>query len=247
MTTPWVRRRRRVLAATALPALLCLLLAVKMLSLPLLTSQAGRAHGSGDGGGVQSAGSRLGIVNVVERWRAPYVEGTGRSMSGDLGGGRSLLETALARTSQPEDDCTVRTNLVLTVEQQADAAGESGDDEAQRSLAQEALALIDDGPEGCLDGTADGNGGEAGERQRDAQQRLEETTRAQGEEERDEEEDDPAEPEQPEEQQQEDPEAQRRAEELQRRNSAGQAEAESQQNLDEARRSHDGRYAEKPW
>ena len=31
------------------------------------------------------------------------------------------------------------------------------------------------------------------------------------------------------------------------RNSAGQAEAESQQNLDEARRSHDGRYAEKPW
>lgn len=246
MTTPWVRRRRRVLAATALPALLCLLLAVKMLSLPLLTSQAGRAHGSGDGGGVQSAGSRLGIVNVVERWRAPYVEGTGRSMSGDLEGGRSLLETALAWTSQPEDDCTVRTNLVLTVEQQADAAGESGDDEAQRSLAEEALALIDDGPEGCLDGTADGNGGEAGERQRDAQERLEETTRAQGEEERDEE-DEPAEPEQPEEQQQEDPEAQRRAEELQRRNSAGQAEAESQQNLDEARRSHDGRYAEKPW
>lgn len=247
MTTPWLRRRRRVLAATALPALLCLLLAVKLLSLPLLTAQAGGAHESGDGSGVQSAGWRLGVVNIVERWRAPYVEGTGRSMSGDLEGGRSLLEAALARTSQPEDDCTVRTNLVLTVEQQADAAGESGDDEAQRSLAEEALALIDDGPEGCLDGTADGNGGEAGERQRDAQQRLEETTRAQGEEERDEEEDDPAEPEQPEEQQQEDPEAQRRAEELQRRNSAGQAEAESQQNLDEARRSHDGRYAEKPW
>lgn len=245
MTPPWVRRRRRVLLATLLPALLCLLLALKLLSLPLLTGGAADDHAKGDGAGVRTAGERLGVGNVVERWRAPYVEGTGRAMSGDLDGGRSLLEAALSRTSRPEDDCTVRTNLVLTVERLAGAAGESGDAAVEKQLAEEALALIEEGPEGCLDGSDDGNGGAAGERQREAQQRLQEKTQG-GDDSKDEEQ--PAEPDQPEEQTPaEDPEAQRRSEELQRRNEAGQAEAESQQNLDEARRSHDGRYAEKPW
>lgn len=249
MTTPWVRRRRRVLIATLLPAVLCLLLALKLLSLPLLTGQASRAHADADGAGVRSAGERLGVVNIVERWRAPYLEGTGQAMAGDLEDGRATLETALSRTSSPEDDCTVRTNLVLTVERQAAAAGESGDETVEEQLAEEALALIDEGPEGCLDGSQDGNDGEAGEKQREAQQRLEERTGS-GDEGDDDEEDrqEPDEPDQPEDEEPtEDPEAQRRAEELQRRNDAGQADAESQQNLDEARRSHGGRYAEKPW
>ena len=47
-TAPWVRRRRRLLLASALPVLLVLLLALKLLSLPVLTSSAGGAHESGD-------------------------------------------------------------------------------------------------------------------------------------------------------------------------------------------------------
>ena len=245
-TPPWVRRRRRLLLATVLPALLVLLLALKLLSLPVLTSSASGAHESGDGGGVRSAGERLGVVNLVERWRAPYVEGTGRAMAGDLEGGRADLELALGRTSAPQDDCTVRTNLVLTIERQSAAAGEAGDRDAEQRLAEEALALSEEGPDGCLDGSQDGNGGEAGEKQREAQQRLEERTQEQDDD--GDEGETQEEPREPEEQEQPaDPEAQRKAEELQDKNSAGQSEAETQQRRDEARRSTEGRYVEKPW
>lgn len=241
---PWVRRRRRLLLATALPAVLVLLLAVKLVSLPVLTGSAAGAHESGDGGGVRSAGERLGVANLVERWRAPYIEGTGQAMAGDLEDGRADLERALGQTSSPEDDCTVRTNLVLTIERQSAAAGEAEDTEAEQRLAEEALALIEDGPKGCLDGSQDGNGGEAGEKQREAQQRLEERAQEQDGDEGDEQ-DEPEEPEPTEPPQ--DPEAQRKAEELQDKNSAAQAEAEAQQRRDEARRPPSDRSVEKPW
>lgn len=243
-TAPWVRRRRRLLLASALPVLLVLLLALKLLSLPVLTSSAGGAHESGDGAGVRTAGERLGVVNIVQRWRAPYVEGTGRAMGGDLEGGRRDLELALGRTGNPQDDCTVRTNLVLTIERQSDAAGEAGDTEGEKKIAEEALALIEAGPEGCLDGSADGNGGEAGQKQQESKQRLEEKTQPE-EGDGEEEEQDPSKDDS--EGEGEDPQKDEKQKQLEEKNKAGQGDAETKKKIDEAEESNGGDYAEKPW
>lgn len=246
-TAPWVRRRRRLLIASALPMLLALLLALKLLSLPLLTASAGSAHESGDGAGVRSAGEKLGIVNIVQRWRAPYIEGTGKAMSGDLDGGRADLELALSRTSSPHDDCTVRTNLVLTIVEQADAAGEAGDTAAEKQRAEEGLKVIEEGPEGCFDGSDDGNGGEAGQKQQESKQKLEEKTGQDGE---GGDEDDPKDPKDPDDggdDEPKDPEEQAKEDELKEKNGSGQSSAETKKKIDEAEKSNDGQYAEKPW
>lgn len=176
MTTSTERRRtwrRRLVIGSVLPALVVLVLAIRLLTLPIGIGQAQDAHERGDGDGVREAGSSLGVLNVVERWRAPFVEGTGASMGGDLEEGRTLLELALERTDKPEDDCTVRTNLVLTVSAQADRAKEEGDEKAEKAFAEEGLELIEQGPEGCLNGQQDGNGGDAGRTQREQQKKLE--------------------------------------------------------------------------
>ncbi len=56
---------------------------------------------------------------------------------------------------------------MLTVSAQADKAKEAGDPAGEKAFAQEALKLIEEGPEGCLDGSDDGNEGEAGRKQQE--------------------------------------------------------------------------------
>lgn len=239
---PRLRCRRRLVLATLLPAIVLIVLALRLLTLPVNTGTAQAAHGEGDGPGMVAAGEKLGILNLVERWRAPFVEGTGRSLSGDLDGGRADLEEALARTGSPEDDCTVRTNLVVTISQQADEAQADGDTEAEQALAQEGLTLIEGGPQGCLDGSRDGNDGDAGSTQRQEQETLEK--QASG--------DDPEDPKDPEDEdegdgedegEEEDPQQQ----ELQERNGVGQQQADQQRREDEARKQGGTGGVEKPW
>ena len=171
---PRLRRRRRLIWASILPAIVLVVLAVRFLTLPVYIGSAQDAHSTDDGKGMVSAADKLHILNIVERWRAPFVEGTGKSVSGDLEGGRTDLELALERTDDPQDDCTVRTNLVLTISEQATKAEKDGDDKAKKSFADEGLKLIEEGPEGCLDGQDDGNGGDAGRKQQEAKEQLEE-------------------------------------------------------------------------
>lgn len=251
-----LQRRKKMILWTIVPALILIVLAVRLLLLPVHMGQAQDAHRGDDGGGMVSAGDKLGILNLVERWRAPFVTGTGRAMDGDLEGGRTDLETALARTKNDEDDCTVRTNLVLVVSQQADAAGEAGDADGEKALAEEGLALIEEGPEGCLDGSNDGNGGDAGRKQQDEQEKLQgqsgqepeeeeggEEEEEGGTEEEEEEQGGSEEEEQPEEGGSTEEETDPKQEELDRRNSEGQQEAE------EDRRNGGGGQppVEKPW
>ena len=171
---PRLRRRRRLIWASVLPAIILVVLAIRFLTLPVYIGSAQDAHSTDDGKGMVSAADKLHILNIVERWRAPFVEGTGKSVSGDLEGGRTDLELALERTDDPQDDCTVRTNLVLTISEQATKAEKDGDDKAKKSFADEGLKLIEEGPEGCLDGQDDGNGGDAGRKQQEAKEQLEE-------------------------------------------------------------------------
>lgn len=240
---PRLRRRRRMILATILPAIVLVVLAIRFLTLPVFIGQAQDAHGGDDGPGMVKAADRLHPLNIVERWRAPFVEGTGKSIDGDLEGGRADLETALDRTKNPQDDCTVRTNLVITISQQADAAKEAGDEDKEKSLAEEALKLIEEGPEGCLDGSDDGNGGEAGRKQQEQKDKLEEQTgRSQPEE--------PQEPEdkgddgEGEDEEKKDP----KQKELEERNQQGQRQSETDRREEEGEeKGSSGAGVDKPW
>ena len=237
---PRLRRRRRMILATILPAIVLVVLAIRFLTLPVFIGQAQDAHGGDDGPGMVKAADRLHPLNIVERWRAPFVEGTGKSIDGDLEGGRADLETALDRTKNPQDDCTVRTNLVITISQQADAAKEAGDEDEEKSLAEEALKLIEEGPEGCLDGSDDGNGGEAGRKQQEQKDKLEEQTGKSQ----------PEEPQEPEDQgddgegEDEDP----KQKELEERNQQGQRQSETDRREEEGEeKGSSGAGVDKPW
>ena len=238
---PRLRRRQRLTLWSVLPAIVLVVLAVRLLLLPVQMGQAQDAHQGDDGAGVIDAGESLGVMNLVERWRAPFVEGTGRSMNGDLAGGRSLLETALERTGNEQDDCTVRTNLVITISQQADAAKEAGDEDKEKSLAEEALKLIEEGPEGCLDGSDDGNGGEAGRKQQEQKDKLEEQTGKSQ----------PEEPQEPEDEgddgegeEKKDP----KQKELEERNQQGQRQSETDRREEEGEeKGSSGAGVDKPW
>ncbi|APH02867.1 hypothetical protein IGS73_17715 [Janibacter indicus] len=240
---PRLRRRRRMILATILPAIVLVVLAIRFLTLPVFIGQAQDAHGGDDGPGMVKAADRLHPLNIVERWRAPFVEGTGKSIDGDLEGGRADLETALDRTKNPQDDCTVRTNLVITISQQADAAKEAGDEDKEKSLAEEALKLIEEGPEGCLDGSDDGNGGEAGRKQQEQKDKLEEQTGKSQ----------PEEPQEPEDQgddgegedeEKKDP----KQKELEERNQQGQRQSETDRREEEGEeKGSSGAGVDKPW
>ena len=242
---PRLRRRRRMILATILPAIVLVVLAIRFLTLPVFIGQAQDAHGGDDGPGMVKAADRLHPLNIVERWRAPFVEGTGKSIDGDLEGGRADLETALDRTKNPQDDCTVRTNLVITISQQADAAKEAGDEDEEKSLAEEALKLIEEGPEGCLDGSDDGNGGEAGRKQQEQKDKLEEQT---GKKEPEEEPEDPEDTKDDESEGEEgEEEKDPKQKELEERNKTGQDEAESERRQAEGQDEGNSGGVDKPW
>lgn len=247
-TEPRLRRRRRLVLWTILPALVLLVLAARFLLLPVHMGDAQEAHRGDDGSGMVDAAEKLSILNIVERWRAPFVEGTGKSMQGDLPAGRADLERALGMTKSPEDDCTVRTNLVLTVTAQGDEAGKKGDTDAEKKYAEEALKLIEEGPDGCLDGSKDGNGGEAGRKQREAEDKNKKKT-GQSEKPDEDSEDEQDEDEQDEDEQggsggdseEKDPQE----EELEERNGAGQRQSEQERKQREGGGGPDP--VEKPW
>ena len=172
-----VRRRRRLLLWSALPVLLALLLAAKLLSAAWFSGQASGAFARGDAPAVASAAAVLGVANVLEPHKARFAAGDALVLRGDFAGARAAFEAALA-TAPPADECRVRANLALSIERLGDArdagdagsGGTSGTDDGVRLL-EEALAVVRAAPAGCFD--AGSAGSAAGERLQTAGQRLE--------------------------------------------------------------------------
>ena len=172
--------RRRLLLASAVPVLLAVALAVKLLSVGYLGGQAAGAFGRGDRASVASAASGLGIANFVERHKAPFAAGDALVLSGDYAGARTLFEASLADAT-PADECKVRVNLVLSIERLADrtaeaAAGPADAGTEAAKLYNDGLAVVKEAPPGCF--SPDGNQGNAtgadgeGDRLREAEERL---------------------------------------------------------------------------
>jgi hypothetical protein len=151
--------RRRLLAWSVVPVLLVVLVALKLLSMPVFAGLSQAAYDSGDYDRSVAAADGLGVADVFEPWVRHFDRGTGLARIGVLDESRRELESALSLV--PADhvaaSCMVRTDLSLVVEQQGDSAVLDGTFDRAAAFYQHALALIRAAPAGCFDtpGTTD--------------------------------------------------------------------------------------------
>lgn len=143
------RRRRLLLLWSALPVLFVLCLSAKLLSLGVLAGQAAAGFEARDTDAVGSAAAGLRALNVIEPHKAPFAEGDARVLASDFEAARALFEEALTLAG-PDDECLIRVNLVLSIEQLGDARLAAKDVMAAGQLFSEGLAVVDGAPEGCL-------------------------------------------------------------------------------------------------
>jgi hypothetical protein len=145
------RRRvvRRALTIGAIPVLLIALAVVaKVLSMYSFAYHSAAAYSAEDFAGTTQAARGQEPFNVFEPYKAPFNVGVGLTSSGDLAGGRAAFEQALALAKGLEQ-CAVRVNLAITIERTGDAALAEGDQAAAREAWSEALAVMQEAPEGC--------------------------------------------------------------------------------------------------
>ena len=164
---------RRRLVVGSLPVVAALLLvALKLLTMVAAGAAAGNAYAAGNITGVEQAAARMGFLNVIERYKAPFARGDGRVLVGDFDGARAAFEEALA--TAPRDAvaaCQIRVNLVLSLEKLGDAAtsaaGAAGAAAAKPYL-DRVQQVVDDAPKGCFQPQA----GDAGQQLTDARTRA---------------------------------------------------------------------------
>ncbi|TLM86245.1 hypothetical protein FDW83_00285 [Pseudarthrobacter sp. NamE2] len=164
------RLRRRLLLWSALPVLLLVGMAAKLLSLGLLANQADTAFKAGDAAAVERAAGGLSLANVIERHKAPFAAGDAEALAGNYPAARLLFEEALAAVpSGSGDECSIRVNLSLAIEKLGDEKQGAEEPSSAASLYAEALAVVDTAPPRCSSGdTAAGSG----KTLREAEQRL---------------------------------------------------------------------------
>ena len=163
-------RRRRLLVWSALPALLVLCLAAKLLSLNPLAGHAATAFDAKDAAAVGMAAEALETGNIVEPHKAPFAAGDARALAGDFAAARLRFEEALqlAPAGSP-DACIIRLNLVLAVERLGDDKLRLEDAASAAALFAEALEVAGAAPDGCFSG---GPAAEAGGKLSEAEGRL---------------------------------------------------------------------------
>lgn len=116
--------RRRLFLAGLVPTLLVVAFALKV-ALMFQGNATGRdAFWRGDYDGATSAFAGTRSLNLLERWVAPFDEGTAHHAQGAWSQARDAYEDAL--TSVPrQEECTVRINLALVHEAVGDALAQS--------------------------------------------------------------------------------------------------------------------------
>ena len=161
--------RRRLLVWSALPVLLVLCFAAKLLSLGILADRAAAGFSAGDAAAVDAAARGLGFANVVEPHKAPFAAGDASVAEEDYATARTQFEQALSMVPAGSGDrCIIRVNLVLAIERLGDQRQQAGDPASAVLLFQEALATAGQAPEECGAGNPDTGG-----RFADAKERLE--------------------------------------------------------------------------
>jgi hypothetical protein len=138
-------------------ALAAVILATKLISVNVLSETAidrfeSRAYSQG-----AEAARGLETWNWTEPWKAPFAVGVNLTMAGTLDEGRAKIEEAIALHGEPEtapqmhEYCVMVASLVTAIEKQGDVAREAQDTQAANGFYNEALAVIEAQPEGCID------------------------------------------------------------------------------------------------
>lgn len=174
-------RRRRLLAWSALPVVLVLCIAAKLLSLGMLGGRAAGAFDAADAASVRAAADALQPANLIEPHKAPFAAGDAHVLDGNFAAARLRFEEALgavppARSESP-DACVIRVNLVLAIERLGDEKLKAGEPVPAAGLFEEALAAAEATPDGCFSG---GLPGGTGDRLAGAEARLQEKLSAPG-------------------------------------------------------------------
>jgi hypothetical protein len=176
-------RRRTKAGLIALPGtVIATVVAVKLIGMVLVSGQVAAAYDREDYVSATSLARWLTVVNVIEPWKAHLAVGDGLAGQGLDADAQAEFERALSLAA-PEDQCPVRVNLSLVLERRGDAvlaADESKRDEAS-AFYDEALAVIDEAAESCLQPPADGENGTDDDLS-DSEQRLTEKQEALAEE-----------------------------------------------------------------
>ncbi|MFP5366252.1 MAG: hypothetical protein ACLGIS_05260 [Actinomycetes bacterium] len=167
--------RRRLLAWSAVPVVLVLCLAAKLLSLGLLAGRAAGAFEASDATSVRTAAEGLQPANIIEPHKALFAAGDADVLAGDFGAARHRFEEALGLLPQARsgstEDCIIRVNLVLAIEHLGDQKAASDDPASAAGLFREALAAVASAPEGCFSA---GHPGGTGDKLARAEARLQE-------------------------------------------------------------------------
>lgn len=152
--------RRRLLVWSLPVVLVVLAVALKLLTMVALGHQARTAWDEGNITSLQSAGERLGVLNLVERHKAPFALGDAKVLAGDLDGARAQFERALALApADGLENCQVRVNLAATLERLGDAArASSGGAAAAAPYYDREQAVAAAAPPGCFQRGGEGTG-----------------------------------------------------------------------------------------
>ncbi|GAA1895862.1 tetratricopeptide repeat protein [Lapillicoccus jejuensis] len=169
--------RRRRLVVWSLPVVLVVLaVALKLLTMVALGQQARSAWDQGNITSLQSAGDRLGFLDLIERHKAPFARGDAKVLAGDLDGARAQFERALSLApADGLENCQIRVNLAAALEKLGDAARSSSGGLAAATpyydREQEVAAAA---PPGCFQPGGQGTGQQLDQ----AQQRARDKSRA---------------------------------------------------------------------
>ena len=168
------RLRRRMFLWSAPVVLVVLLVALKLLSLPLFAGLTQHAYDARAYERAASLTAPLGVANVVEPWVHHFDRGTAWARVGVLDVARQEFVTALDLAPEGDEtvSCVIRTDLVLVIEAQGDAALlelRYADAEQLYELGQ---ATIAEAPEGCFQPPDDPQQPDTSQPLDDAQGRL---------------------------------------------------------------------------
>ncbi|WP_422749973.1 hypothetical protein ACN27E_18880 [Mycobacterium sp. WMMD1722] len=146
--------RRRLLLWSAPLVAVVLVVVVKLVSVVVAGHAAVEDFADGDADALRSDAAVLGVVNVVEPAKAPFVAGLSAVLDDRLADAATSFSDALART--PADrSCPVRVNLALVRERLGDHAGFDRRADAAREHYRAALSVVAEAPPRCFAGNAD--------------------------------------------------------------------------------------------
>ena len=147
-----LRRRRQILRRSAPLLVLAVVIGVKLLVMSGAAQVTRTAFEVGNQEAAALAARNLGVVNVVERYKAPFDAGTVAAAAAedlaDLRRSARLLRTALD-LAPADGQCAVRVNLAVVLEAAGDAAGTDRAEAAR--LYRAAVAVARAAPPSCKD------------------------------------------------------------------------------------------------